>query len=144
MTSFTASVTRSALGLPSLNINDGVNYKIGGEIMGGTVQWERKTVSSPFVHGDFTVLRRLQNVSERIPIYVYGSSQTTMVTNARALIDAFIQPLFNLTMTLDAQTYTYQCEAADYTYQWSNAHMFSGQVVIEFQVPRMPLALVGI
>lgn len=143
MTTFAASVTRSDLGLAALNINDHTTYRVANEIMGGNVTWDRKTVSSPYVNGDVTIHRRRGNVSERFGIYVYGSNQTNLQNNVKALIDAFSQNSFTLSMTLDSVEWSYRCEASDYQIEWSNAHLFSNQVRVLFNLIRNPIPILG-
>ena len=143
MTTFAATVTRSDLGLGSLNINDNADYKVGNEIMGAMVTYDRKIVSSPYVNGDVTVHRRRGNVSEKFSVYVMAATQTELQTNTKTLIDAFSQNKFNLAVTLDSVQYTYQCEASDYQVEWSNAHMFSLMVKVTFNLIRNPIPLVG-
>lgn len=143
MTTFAATVTRSDLGLADLNINDGTNFKVSNEILGGTVTYDRNVVSSPYVNGDITVHRRRANVQERFAVYVYGSSQAVLRANVKTLIDAFSQDTFNVTISLDSDPNTYQCEASDYTVEWSNAHIFSLQVRVMFNLNRKPIPLAG-
>jgi hypothetical protein len=144
MTTVAISVTRSDLGLASLNINDHLDYKVGSEILGSMVTYDKKKVSSPYVNGDITVHRRRGNVNEKFSVYVYGADQAELRTNTIALIEAFSQNQFNLIITLDSVEYSYQCEASDYQIGWSNAHMFSKQVLVTFNLDRKPIALVGV
>lgn len=143
MTVISVAVTRGDLGLGDLDINDGVDYKVSNEILGGQVTWERNAVSSPYVNGDITVHRRRPSVQERFAVYAYGANQTELRDNVKALIDAFNQDTFNLTVSLDSIPHTYQCEAADVQIEWSNVHLMSNQVRVVFTVPRKPISLAG-
>jgi hypothetical protein len=144
MTTFAASVTRSDLGLATLNINDGLDYRVSNEIMGSMVTYDRKTVSSPYVNGDVTVHRRRGSVAEKFAVYVYGDTQTELQANVKTLIEAFSQNVFNLIMTLDSVEWSYKCEASDYQIEWSNAHMFANQVRVVFNLIRSPIPVVGV
>lgn len=137
-----ATVTRSSLGLSTLNINDHVNYQLGAQIMGGTVTWDRNTVSSPYVDGDVTVSRRRPNINETIQVNILASSQAVMLTNIKALAEAFCQDTYTLTITMSGQTYQYKCESADYSIEWG-IKMHSDQCMMVFSVPRKPIALAG-
>jgi hypothetical protein len=143
MTTFAATVTRSDLGLADLNINDQADYIIGSEMLGAMVTWDRKVVSSPFVNGDVTVHRRRGNVAERFSVYVLAATQSEMQTNIKALIDAFNQHKFNLSITLDSTVYTYICEASDYQVEWMNTNFFALKVKVVFNLIRQPIPLVG-
>lgn len=141
---FSASVTRSSLGLGDLDIHDGLNYVITNRLFGGSVSYQRNQVSSPYVDGDVTVTRRRPNVSENISIHVYGSDHASMATNVSALIAAFSQDSFNIGVTVGNQLYQYQCEAADYQMEWDQAKMHSTQTTVNFQLPRRPAAVSGV
>ena len=137
-----ATVTRTDLGLSTLNINDHVNYALGSQILGGTVSWERNQVNSPWVDGDITVSRRRPNVQESVQINVYGDNQTEMLANIKEITEAFSQNSYQMTVTLNGQVYRYQCESADYSVEWG-VKMHSSQCMVMFSVPRRPIALAG-
>jgi len=141
---FSASVTRSSLGLGDLNIHDGVNYTMSSSIMSGSIAWQRNQVSSPYVDGDVTVTRRRPNISEQLPIYVYGADHAEVATNVATLLNAFLQNSYNLGITVGNQLYQYQCEAADYQMDWNHARMHSTQTLVNLQVPRRPVAVSGV
>ena len=137
-----ATVTRTDLGMSSLNINDHSNYILGTQILGGAVAWERNQVSSPWVDGDITVSRRRPNVQENIQVNILGTNQATMLTNIKTITEAFSQNSFTLTVTMSGSVYQYSCEAADYTVEWS-VKMHSNQCMVSFMLPRKPIALAG-
>ena len=141
---FGASVSRTLLSLADLDINDSVNYLVGNQILGSGVSWERKQVSSPWVDGDFTVTRRRPNVSDKIEVRVYGGDQEELKDNLESLVEAMTQDNFILNLTLDAQSYSYSCESADYQISWGKELRHSNQTIVTFQIPRKPVALAGI
>jgi hypothetical protein len=139
-----AKVTRSSLSLGDLDINDHSSYVLAGpQAMGGTVQWDRKQVSAPWVDGDITVARRRQNVMDTLSVYVKGSTQADMDAKIGALIAAFCQDRFTLMITVGSQQHAWDCEAADYSVQFDTVHLHALYAVTTFQVPRKPVALSG-
>jgi hypothetical protein len=144
MFTFSASVTRSDLGLLDLDINDLVNYRVSSEIMGSMVTFDRKIVSSPYVNGDVTVHRRRGNVNEKFSVLVYGDEQNDLQINVSELINAFTQNSFNLSFGLDSTIWSYKCEASDYQLEWNNAYFASGQLRVTFNLNRNPIPLVGV
>lgn len=139
-----ATVTRAQLGLGDLNINDGNTYTLAGpQIMGGTVTWDRRQVSSPWVDGDVTVARRRANVQDQLTFYVGGSSTANMNLNLQNLIWAFTQDRYTLSITVGSQQFAWDCEAADYSVQIDTPHMKALYVAVTFTIPRKPAALSG-
>ena len=137
------SVTRTSLALGNLDLSDHVNYYTSGEIFGSTVAWRRATVKSAYVESEFTVNRVRGLVEEKFAVNVLAPDQVTMATNIGALVTAFTQDTFNLTVQLDAQPYTYACEASDYTMDWQIARMHSLQTEIKFTLRRSPVPING-
>lgn len=141
--SLTVLVTRGALGLGDLDINDHVNYYVTPTFLGGQVSWDRVEVTSPFIDGSVTVNRRRSKVQENIGIEVLGDSQADLATNLAALIAAFTQDGFALNIGVGAQAYQYACEAADYQLTWSGPRSIARQALVAFTVPRQPNPIAG-
>lgn len=139
----TASVTRTSLSLAALNLSDHTNYFVSGDIFGGTVTWRRQTVKSPYVESEWTVNRVRGLVEDKFAVNVLGGDQVTMANNIAALIAAFSQDYFNLTVQLDSQPYTYACEASDYTMDWQIGRMHSLQTEVKFNLRRSPVPING-
>lgn len=140
----TARVTRPALGLGDLDINDHTSYVIAGpSAMSGTVMWDRKQVNAPWVDGDITVARRRQNVMENLSIYVKGSSQADMDTKIATLIAAFTQDRYGLQIIIGSANHAWDCEAADYTVSLDTVHFHALYAQVTFAIPRKPVALSG-
>jgi hypothetical protein len=141
--SVSAKVTRPALGGGDLDINTG-NYRIAGPtFFGGTATWDKKTVSSPVVEGDITTHRRRGNIMESLTVYVAGSSIGDTMANIRTLVDAFTQDRFSLSINIGTSNNQWDCEAADYSVQMDNAHIYNKYVVVTFSIPRKPIPLEG-
>lgn len=141
-----ASVTRGELSLPDLNLNDHVAYIVSGGdlVFGATVTWRRQQVQSPFVDSKITTGRVLDIVQDKFAVDVMGPDHVTMASNVQALINAFSQSYFNLTVQFDAQPYTYACEASDYTMDWTVPRMYGLRTQVKFNLLRSPTALNGV
>lgn len=137
------AVTRSLLGLADLNINDHLNYAIGPTFLGAQVQYQRNQAASVFLNGAVTVTRNKQMVTEQVQVEVYGGSTAGLQTNLSTLLTAFGQDSFTLAISINGQTQSYACEAADYQLMWTGPRWISKQVQVEFQLPRQPDALTG-
>jgi hypothetical protein len=128
----------------TLNINDHVSYVIAGpSILGGTVQWDRKTVSAPDVDGDFTIHRRRTNVTDMLAIYVKGNSAGDLFNKIRTLTDAFSQDRFEVTINIDGSAHTWECEASDYAVELDTAHVNARYAKVLFNILRKPEPLFG-
>lgn len=139
-----ASVSRPELGLADLDLNDHVNYFVSAPIFGGTVSWRRQTVQSPWVEGQFTVNAVRDQVEDKVVIEVMGGDQVTLQQNVQALIAAFSQSSFNITLQLDNAVNTYACEASDYTVDWTHTRWHNRQVQVSFSLRRSPVPVNGI
>ncbi len=139
-----AAVTRTDLGLDPLDINDHSKYVLTTTILGGSVAWQKNQVSSPYVDGDITITRRRPTVMEPFEVYVYGTNGSTLMSNTEALIDAFSQDSFSLSITINGATRQYACETADYTIEYTHTKFASHMCTVRFQLPRSPIATVGI
>lgn len=142
--SVVAKVTRASLGLGDLNINDHVKYALAGpEIMSGQVSWQRTQASSPWVDGEVTVARRRGNVMEPLTVYVAGTSQSNLNSNIKALIDAFVQDRYTLSITVGSQQHDWDCESADYSVKMNTVYEYSRYVPVTFSIMRRPSPLTG-
>lgn len=140
---FGCVITQDLLGLPGLDLDDEIKFRIGVPFFGGEVQWNRNKISSPFIDGETTTYRTRQMVTEPVQIDVYGDDLDEVMANANELIAAFVQDHFNIAVTVGTTLYQYQCEAADYTPIYDTARFAQplGQVI--FAVPRQPEPIVG-
>jgi len=152
-----ATVTRTQLGLPPLQLNDGVIYRCStSAFLGGQVQWTRNQVSSIYIDGSVTVARQRQIVNENIAFEVSGvdgnnlngpPNQSAFQKNMAVLIAAFSQDSFTLDLILgdvsEATHYTYLCEAADVQVTWTTPRFVAKQGLVTFTVPRQPVPVAG-
>jgi hypothetical protein len=145
------TISRALLGLTPLEINDQVLYKVAPGLLGGQVSWQRTTASSPYMDDDITVNRRRGRVNEPLLVEVFGRSKgqpdatspKLLKDNLTTLIQAMVQDTFDLTIVMDAQTYTYACEAADYSMAWTTPRWAARQLQVAFVVPRAPVPVSG-
>ena len=139
-----ATVTRSALGLSVLNINDHKDYIISTTMLGGSVTWQKQQVSSPYVDGDITITRRRPTIVEPIEIYVYGNNGTDLTNNVAKLIEAFTQDEFLMSIKINNSDRQYKCECSDYTIEYANTKYATNMTLVKFSTPRSPIATVGV
>lgn len=138
------TVTRTALALPDLQINDHIDYYIGTSFFGGTMSWTRNQVGSPFIDGMVTAYRNKQMVTEPVQVECLGDDAVELAANIATLYKAFMQDDFNVSIAFNGVTYTYQCEAADVTMLWTGPRLIANQGQVNFSVPRQPNPLVGV
>lgn len=137
-------INRDALALLPLEIADGHPYYVATQFLGSGVAWDRQTVASRWVDGDFTTSRRRGNVTEQVAVEVACASTAALLLATEVLIAAFTQDAFTMTVTIDGRIWAYQCEAADYqSLQWSTPRLSAHQGQVLFGVPRRPVALAG-
>lgn len=127
-----------------LNLDDHERYIVAADSFGDTTtQMRRQNIQSPYVAGQFTVSAIPDQVQQGISVYVLGASQSELQINLKDLIDAFTQPAFQLVWSLDEASFTWDCEAADYTISFTNTGFFARTVNVKFQVPRHPQTMIG-
>jgi hypothetical protein len=142
---FSLLITRDSLGLPDLDLNDHLNYYVADQFMGGQVTWNRNQVTSPFIDGAITTYRTKQMVTDTVNIEVLTTTYTGAMTSLRTLVQAFTQDTYNLQIGIGVSTAAlqYQCEAADYTMDWTNSRWVAKHLSISFSVPRNPVPILG-
>jgi hypothetical protein len=140
-----AVINRDLLGLLPLELADGNPYLLSSQFLGAAVTWDRQTVGSRWVDGDYTVSRRRANVSEQIAIEVVADNMLDLRTAMMTLINAFTQDHFTLTVTVDGVVFAYDCEAGDYTNaMWNTPRLAASRGQVVFTVPRRPIAAAGV
>lgn len=138
------TLTRDALALVDLQINDHIVYAIGEQLFGGQQTWNRNQVGSPFLDDQVTTFRTRQKVTETVVIEVFGQgSVVTLQSNLNVLINAFQQDQFNIAIQIGSATWQYNCEAADFSVTYQGYRWIEKQVQVTFQVPRSPVPILG-
>lgn len=142
-------ISRSALSLADLEINDGYIYQASAQFLGTLVSWNRTQITSPFIDGASTVARQLEMVQEPVGVEVWGRTgidatlkNSYLRDNLNVLAQAFWQDSFTLTVTVEDAVYAYQAEAADVQVTWSGPRFIAKKGLITFTVPRQPRSLV--
>lgn len=138
------TVSRDKLGLAPLEIARGGRYYLATQFLGGSVQWTRQQVTSPFVDGQITTQRTRQNVTESVAVEVKADNHHDLQIYTGELLAAFLQSSYTMVITMAGAVYTYRCEAADYQVQsWSTPRAVAVQGQAVFTVQRRPVALAG-
>lgn len=141
----TGYVTRTELGSGNLDLNTDT-YKIitWGP---GEVQWERQTVGTPFFSGRYLVNARKVQMESLLGIRVTGLSKAHAQTELGALLAAFEQFEYELSITIEGVEHRYACEPADYSIgeggQIQKFHLMSYKQEVTFTIPRMPKPVAG-
>ena len=138
------TVSRTVLGLGTLNINDHTNYYIVPGTWGATKQYDRTQVGSKYVDGKITTHRVLEMVTEPLMVEVLGSTNAAMWVNLRALVTAMSQDNFQITTNFNGDTSVWQCEAADLQgITFTGPRVKAKQLQVTFSVPRQPIPVSG-
>lgn len=137
-------VTRVALGLPDLELNDFVSYYVGAEFLGGQETFQRSQVGSPFLDGQVTTYRQMQNINETMQFEVLADDQDELRANVAALKDAFRQDSYTLNVTVGTQSYQFAFEAGDSQVSWSGPRFIANQLQVIITAQRKPLVLTGV
>lgn len=142
-----ASVTRDRTDPPDvpLNLEDPGTYRIvtAGP---GAVSWVRTEATSPYVHGATIVHARKELVVTPLAVRVYGATANQLHANIATLRAAFDQFRYQLTITIDGETYTWKCGPADYSPgrgDWDKFALMAHQQVYVFSIPRDPTPVAG-
>lgn len=143
-----ASITRSELLLAPLSLEVPGQYQIMRSTLGpGAISWRRQTASSPFVHGQVLVNAVKDVATSTLGVRVIGGSASSLWSRIDTLLRAFEQFSFDLTVALDGQTFTWRCQAADYSVGESGVfqdfHLRSLQQEVQFSIPRHPTPVAG-
>lgn len=147
--SLSVLVSRTALALPDLQINDGYVYKASTQFLGALVSWNRTTITGPSSDGAVTVERQLQMVQEPLGVEVWGRTaldatmrNSTLKANMNVLAAAFWQDSFVISVTEEDAFWAYQCEASDVQVTWNGNRSMAKRGLVTFTVPRQPRSLV--
>jgi hypothetical protein len=108
------AIGRTYLGLSALSLdNISGNYHFG-EFTPDGVQWDRDTVTSPWVNFRFLVAARKRIASMDGELYVVTSGSASAHQSAEdTLLAALGQPAWTLSITTDGATRSFGCEMAD-------------------------------
>jgi hypothetical protein len=127
-----------------MNLDDHEKYIVAGDsFTAQTMTWRRQQVQSPYVAGKFTTHAVPDMVTEQLNIWVLGDNQMHLQRNLADLIDAFSQVYYQITWSVDIQSYTWNCEMADYSIDFTNTLTFSRHLSFKANIPRLPAIIMG-
>jgi hypothetical protein len=127
-----------------MSLDDHIKYIVeASSFQASTMTWRRNQVQGPYVAGKFTVSAVPDTVVENVAVWVLGDNQTDLAQNLSDLIEAVSQPAYQLIYSLDEMAYTWNCEMADYTMDFTHTNAFARQVLFKFAVPRLPAVTMG-
>lgn len=122
-----------------VNLNDHTNYQVGGEAFSETsVQRRRIMASSMVIEGEFEVHSVRANVTEQLPIWVYGATSSIVASNLEQLVTLFSQTSYQVRITFNNSRETWTCFSADYSLGRSQAFAHNVRAQFSAQVPRLP------
>lgn len=141
-------ITREELELEDLILNQPGPIKVMPEGFGpGRIEKDRKTVSSPFVDGDFLVNCRKEQATTRLAVRINGESATDAHYRLGELVDALDQDEFFLVMVVDDVRYAYACQSADYEIgeqgMWERFRLVAWKIELVADIPRYPVPADG-
>jgi hypothetical protein len=137
------TITRTTLALADLDINDHLNFILGVPLLGGQGKYDRNKTGGSYMEGEVTVNRKMPNITEIVTVEVRGAAWSDVMANALLVRQAFTQDNFVLNITINGNAHSWQCEAADWSYDLSQGRIASGMPKFTFEVPRRPIALAG-
>lgn len=138
------TVSRSALGLGELSLNDHVSYRLAAESFSQRgQQWDRAQAGSPYLDGKVTVNRTRQMTTETVSIEVLGTDGASVQAGVNTVRQAFNQAKYALTLSIGSAFYQFSCETADVTETWSTSRWVADQLYLTFAVPVQPKLLAG-
>lgn len=109
--SVAASVTRTSLGLGDLSLSQAGVYEVVSAGP-GTKTPILNEVSGRYVSGSAVVNVTWGRGTLPLVVRVYGSTHAQLAARTAALVAAFSQKAYQVTLTLGGQTSTWKCHAA--------------------------------
>jgi hypothetical protein len=114
----------------------------GGLDLGPTSQ-KAVWADSPFVDGKQLVCSADDNSTLSLKILVEGTSMADLRTKAQAIVDAVRKQMtFQVSITLDAATYTWNCYRGDVQAAFNQMHLL-GRLPVYVTMPRDPTPVAG-
>lgn len=122
------------------SLNDRVHYVTMVDGFGVIEQTHRrKTVSSDFYAGDYTVRAVPESVKRTWKVLVQGSNQTDLESAVwDDLVPWFRQDVYNVRVMKNEVVETYQCEKADYAIDQSHVYLHNCRAVVSLTFSSRP------
>jgi len=122
-----------------VNLNDGINYKIGAESRDSSSKtWRKVVAESPILGGNYLIHAVPEMVTEQLSVWVYGATQTEVSDNLFGLTDLFEQYDYRIRWTFDEYREYWRCQLADATMSRGQIWTHSLMAATQFTVPRYP------
>lgn len=144
MTTYAATLTRTELGLGTLNIHDGTTYFVRS-VDPGRVPIEREEAKSPLVKGSIDIGSVERDAILTGLIQVRGATHAAVRSNISALLSALRQNEYTLTVTIDGTSYAWTCKKAEAGLADGMDFAFRHRLYahVEFTAKRSPIASAG-
>lgn len=146
MPTVAVTITRTELSLATLTLTNPGTYDVRVTPLNfGQHNWRRQFVRSPYVEGATEVGRARDITYGEMVVDVQGASQAALKTGLTALLAAFHQSSYTLTVTVDGEAYAWSCLAADVDSVGiaSDDAVFGLTQPVALRFPRQPVATTG-
>lgn len=139
-------VTRDNLETPlaDLDINDHVDFIVARGFRAGQVTWRHNQVTSPYVHGHFTVNSAKEPSPVSLTVFALGEDMADLESNISTLLTAFNQAEYTLSTTIEGRTFEWTCERADYEVGLIPENIIALKVPVGLSFNRHPVPTVGV
>lgn len=141
----TGSVTRTELALAALNLEVEGAYRVTSIGPGGRL-WRRQLATSRYMHGRALVHAVLEQGDLALGVRCYSTTGTGLNNNTVALIEAFSQRAYDVTVVIEGATQTWRCEPADLQVtsgEWDKYALAQHQQEYTLIIPRNPVPTAG-
>ena len=105
------------------------------------VRWDRRTASSPWVHGDVLVGARKTNSTLTMSLWLQGSSHDDVRALWDTLAEAFGQFTYPLTLWVGSTEYRFTGLVADMSLGFARNHLWTFNAPARLSVPVMPIGV---
>lgn len=127
------------LGGSWLDLNDGLNYKVGALTMQQSqISWRKISVDSPVVEGSYIAHAVKAMITEQVQIWVYGGDQVQVQENRQQVEDLFSRLDYRVRFSFDSYREYWRCQTAEWSMERSQVMAHNQMTMLTFSVPRFP------
>lgn len=136
-------ITRTELALSNLAFNSTNGYYVARDGFGpGEVSHRTTYAQSPYVIGQ-TMTHAVKDLqTSTLKVRVKGDTQAEMYTRLETLCEAFEQFNYTLTLIINGETFTYDCDTANYSVgnggDLEDLWLRSNTQMVAFEIPHKP------